>query len=160
MYVQFVHLALGNEDGGVQLVDESTCCSAWGFIFDRRKDSGVIYVSSIFNAGRSVCGCMYVYTHTYTRTVQMGYSVVSRNETPRKSPTTAGIISIFWIKEFCCFLSFYLCFFFEVSHEQLSIEEGSLAEAKAPELGKVGGGERYAINKAALRVVDYVDTSM
>ena len=49
-----------------------------------------------------------------------------------------------------------------MSHEQLSLEEGSLAEAKAPDLvlGKVGGGERYAINKAALRVVDYVDTSM
>ena len=32
MYVQFVHSALGNKDGGVQLVYEDTCCLAWGFI--------------------------------------------------------------------------------------------------------------------------------
>ena len=30
MYMQFVHSALGNEDGGVQLVYEGTCCLAWG----------------------------------------------------------------------------------------------------------------------------------
>jgi len=30
------HLALGNKDGGVQLVYESACCLAWGVIFDRR----------------------------------------------------------------------------------------------------------------------------
>jgi len=28
MYVQFVHSALGNEDEGVQLVYEGTCCLA------------------------------------------------------------------------------------------------------------------------------------
>jgi len=28
------HLALGNEDGGVQLVYKSTCCLAWVVIFD------------------------------------------------------------------------------------------------------------------------------
>ena len=33
IYVHFVHLALGNEDGGVQLVYESTCCLAWGVVF-------------------------------------------------------------------------------------------------------------------------------
>jgi len=33
MYVQFVHLALGNEDGEVQLLCESICCLAWGVIF-------------------------------------------------------------------------------------------------------------------------------
>ena len=38
MYSLF-HLALGNEDGGVQLVYESACCLAWGAIFDRRKDA-------------------------------------------------------------------------------------------------------------------------
>ena len=38
-----------NEDGGVQLVYESTCCLAWGVIFDRRKDKGVVCVVSIFN---------------------------------------------------------------------------------------------------------------
>ena len=77
MYVQFVHLALRNEDGRVQLVYGSTCCLAWGVIFDRRKDRGVVCVFSIFNAGGSVCEFMRVYTHTHTHTVQMGYSVVS-----------------------------------------------------------------------------------
>ena len=71
------HLALGNEDGGVQLDYESACCLAWGVIFERRKDRGVVCVFSIFNAGGSVCGCMCVYTHTHTYTAQMGYSAVS-----------------------------------------------------------------------------------
>jgi len=91
MYVQFVHLALGNEDGGVQMVYESTCCLAWGVIFDRRKDRGVVCVFSIINAGGSVCGCMCAYTHTHTRTAQMRYSVVSpgvrrRHLESRKNP--------------------------------------------------------------------------
>ena len=47
MYSLF-HLALGNEDGGVQLIYESACCLAWGAIFDRRKDSGVVCFFSIF----------------------------------------------------------------------------------------------------------------
>ena len=67
----------GNEDGGVQQVNESTCCLAWGVIFDRRKDRGVVCVFSIFNAGGSVCGCMCVYTHTHKHTEQMGYLDVS-----------------------------------------------------------------------------------
>jgi len=85
------HLALGNEDGGVQLVYESACCLAWGFIFDRRKDRGVVCVFSIFNAGGSVCVCMFVYTHTHTHTAQMGCSDVSPGvgmrhlEGPKKS---------------------------------------------------------------------------
>ena len=62
----------GNEDTGVQLVYESACCLAWGFIFDRRKDR----VFSV-NASGSVCGCMCVYTHTHTHIAQMGYSDVS-----------------------------------------------------------------------------------
>jgi len=70
------HFALGNEDGGVRLVYGSTCCLAWGVIFDRRKDRGVVCVFSIFNTGGSVCGCMCVYTHTHTHTAQMGYSDV------------------------------------------------------------------------------------
>jgi len=67
----------GDDDGGVQLFYESTCCLGWGFIFDRRKDRGVVYFFSILNAGGSVCGCMCVYTHTHTHTAQMGYSHVS-----------------------------------------------------------------------------------
>ena len=70
------HLALGNEDGRVQLVYESACCLAWGAIFNRRKDSGVVCVFSIFNVGGSVCVCECVYTHTHTHT-QMGCSDVS-----------------------------------------------------------------------------------
>jgi len=77
MYVQFVHLALGNYHGGIQLVYESTCCLAWGVIFDTRKDRGVVCVFSIFNAGGSVCGCRCVYMHTHTHTAQMRYSIVS-----------------------------------------------------------------------------------
>jgi len=91
MYVQFVHLALGNEDGGVQLVYKSTCCLAWGVIFDRRKDRGVVCVFSISNVGGSVCGCICVYTHTHTHTAQRGYLVVSpgvgkRHLESRKNP--------------------------------------------------------------------------
>ena len=63
------HLALGNEDGRVQLVYESACCLARGAIFDRRKDSGVVCVFSIFNAVGSVCVCDCVYTHTHTHLV-------------------------------------------------------------------------------------------
>ena len=79
MYEQFGHLLLGNEDGGVQVVYEGTCCMAWGFVFDRRKDRDVVCVFSIFNAGGSICGCICVYTHTgtNTHTVKMGYSDVS-----------------------------------------------------------------------------------
>jgi len=71
------HLELKNEDGEVQLVYESACCLAWGVIFDRRKDMGVVCVFSIFNAGGSVCGCGCVYMHTHTHTAQMGYLNVS-----------------------------------------------------------------------------------
>ena len=67
----------GNDDGGVQLVYEGTCCLARGVIFDRRKDRSVVYVFFIYNAGGSVCGCMCVYTHTHTHTAQIEYSDVS-----------------------------------------------------------------------------------
>ena len=77
MYVQSGHLSLGNEDEGVQLVYESTCCLARGLISDRRNDRGAVCVFSIFNAGGSVRGCMCVYTHTHKHTAQMGYSDVS-----------------------------------------------------------------------------------
>jgi len=48
------HLSFGNENGGVQLVYESTCCLAWGVILDRRKDRGVVCVYSVFKVGGSV----------------------------------------------------------------------------------------------------------
>ena len=38
------HLALGNEDGGVQLVYESASCLAWGVILDRRKHRSVVCI--------------------------------------------------------------------------------------------------------------------
>jgi len=62
--------------GVVQLVYESTSCLAWGVIFDRRRDRGVVCVFSIFKAGGSVYGCRCVYSHTHTHTAQMGYSDV------------------------------------------------------------------------------------
>ena len=77
MYVQFVHSVLGNEDGWVHLVYEGTCCLAWGILFDRRRDRGVVCVFSIFKAGGSLCACRCLYTHTHTHTAHMGYSDVS-----------------------------------------------------------------------------------
>ena len=71
------YLALGNEGGGVQLVYQSACCLAWGVVFDRRKDRGIVCAFSIFNTGGSVCVCVCVYTHTHTHTTQMGYLDVS-----------------------------------------------------------------------------------
>jgi len=75
-----------NEDMGVQIVYESTCCLVWGHIFDRRKDRGVVCVFYIFNAGGSVCGCRRVYTHTHTHTHCIdgvtGCEPRSRDETP------------------------------------------------------------------------------
>jgi len=76
-YAQFVHSALADEGGGVQLVYEGNCCLAWGVIFDKRKDRGAVCVFSILNAVGSVCGSMCMYTHTHKHTTQMGYSVVS-----------------------------------------------------------------------------------
>ena len=67
----------GNEDGGVQLVYESTCCLAWRAIFDRRKDRSAVCVFSIFNEGGSVRGCTCVYTQAHAHTAYMGYSDVS-----------------------------------------------------------------------------------
>ena len=77
MHVQFVSFSFGEREWGVQLVYESTCCLAWGAIFDRMKDKGVVCIFSIFNAGGSVYGCMCVYTRTHTHTAQMKCSDVS-----------------------------------------------------------------------------------
>ena len=61
------HLALGNEDGGVLLIYESACCLARGFIFERRKNRGVVCCLLYFQR-RWECMWVYVcvYAHTYT----------------------------------------------------------------------------------------------
>jgi len=66
MFVQFVHSALGNEGGGVELVYESTTCLAWGGIYDRR-DRGVDCVFSILTRVGVYVGvgvCIHPHTHT------------------------------------------------------------------------------------------------
>ena len=75
MYVQFVHLALGNEDGGVQLVYGSTCCLAWG-LFSTEGKVKVLSVSFLFLTWVGVYVGVCVCTHTHTHTAQMGYSDV------------------------------------------------------------------------------------
>jgi len=84
MHVQFVSFSFGEREWGVQLVYESTCYLAWGAIFDRMKDKGVVCIFSIFNAGGSVYGCMCVYTHTYTHCTDgvFGCETRSRDEIP------------------------------------------------------------------------------
>ena len=67
----------GTRVRGGQLVYEGNFCLAWGIIFDKRSNRGVVCVFSIFNAGGSVCGCMCGYTHTHTHTAHIGYSDVS-----------------------------------------------------------------------------------
>jgi len=81
-YVQFVHSAWWNEDGVVQLVYEGTCCVAWGVIFNRRRDRGVVCVFALVNAGGSVCGCRCVYTHTHCTYRVLRYQPRGRDETP------------------------------------------------------------------------------
>ena len=74
MCAQFIHSALGDKGGGVQLVCEGTYGLAWGVIFDERKDRGVVCVSLFSKAGGSVCGHVCVNTHTHTHAAQTGYS--------------------------------------------------------------------------------------
>ena len=103
-----IHLALGNEDGRVQLVYESTCCLACDVIFDRRKDRGVVCVFSIFNAGGSVCGCKCVYTHTHTHTARMGYSDVNQGVEMRlKNPDGLNL----GIHIFVCVYKVHVCMY-------------------------------------------------
>ena len=64
------HLALGNEDGGVQLVYKSTCCLAWGLILIEGKIR-VLSVSFLFftrvGVYVGVCVCIRAHTHTLHR---------------------------------------------------------------------------------------------
>jgi len=89
---------LGNEDGGVQLVYASTCCLAWGVIFDRRKHRVVVCVFSIFDAGGSVRGCMCVYTHTHTHIAQMVHRWCTRCEPSSQVETPGGPEESRWTK--------------------------------------------------------------
>jgi len=89
-----VHSALGNQDRGVQLVDEGTCCLAWGFDFDRRRDRGVACVLSVLNVHGSVCGCRCVYTHTHNYCT----CGVLRRETMGRDETPGGIRESRWTK--------------------------------------------------------------
>ena len=75
MCAQFIHSALGDKGGGVQLVCESTYGLAWEVILDERKDRCVVWVSIFFNASGSVCGHVCVNTHTHTPAAQTGYSM-------------------------------------------------------------------------------------
>ena len=125
MYVQFVHSALGNKGGGVQLVYEGACCLAWEVIFDRRRDMGVVCVFSIFNAGGSVCGFRCVYTHTHTHTAHMGYldmslGVVMRHLEGPRNPDGLNLsiyVFVYVYKVICMYMlggemrSWTKCFF-------------------------------------------------
>ena len=85
MYIQFVRLALGKEDVGVQLVYERTCCLAWGIIFNRRNDRGVVCVFSIFESRWEcmwVYVCVYAHTNTHYTDGVFGCEPRSRDETP------------------------------------------------------------------------------
>ena len=64
---QFVHSRWGR--GGNYFM-QSTCCLAWVWIFDRRRDESIVLRLSIFDASGCVCVCMCVcvcvYAHTHT----------------------------------------------------------------------------------------------
>ena len=83
MYAQFVHSALGDEGGEIQLVYEGNCCLAWGIMVDRRRGGGVVYVFSVFIAGGSVCVCVCVYMHAHTHCRVLRCEPSGRDETPR-----------------------------------------------------------------------------
>ena len=60
----------GDEDGGVQLIYESTCCLAWG-LFSTEDKIGVLSVSSLFlpwvGVYVGVCVCISTHAHTLHR---------------------------------------------------------------------------------------------
>jgi len=76
------HLALGNEDGGIQLVYESACCLEWGDILAEGKIV-VLSVSSLFftRVGVFVCVsvCIRIHTHTLHRYLDVSPGVRMRH---------------------------------------------------------------------------------
>jgi len=61
-------LALGDESGGVQLLYTRHFLLAYGVVFDKKIDRGVVCVLLIFGRGVGVhvCVCVCVYAHTHT----------------------------------------------------------------------------------------------
>ena len=73
MYVQFVHSAMGNEDGGVL-----SALVAWrGGLFLTEGEMGVLSVSSLFLTRVGVYVGVGVCIRTHTHTAHIGYSDVS-----------------------------------------------------------------------------------
>ena len=66
-FISLFHSALGNEDGGVQLVYESACCLAGGLFLTEGKIV-VLSVSSLFltRLGVYVCVSLCIRAHTHT----------------------------------------------------------------------------------------------
>jgi len=81
------HLALGNEDEGVQLVCESAYCLARGVILSEGK-IGVLSVSSLcltrVGVYVGVCVCIRTNTHTLCTDGVLGCEPRSRDETRLK----------------------------------------------------------------------------
>ena len=74
--------SVGNENGGVQLVYESTCCLAWGLFLTEGK-IGVLSVSSLFLTRVEVYACASVCIRTHTHIAQvLGCEPRSPDETP------------------------------------------------------------------------------
>jgi len=67
VYAQFVHSRWGTRVGGFNWSMQSTCRLEWGFIFDRRRDRGVVLCLLYFWRGWE-CTCVYVCVHTHTHT--------------------------------------------------------------------------------------------
>jgi len=67
----------------------------------------------------------------FRTSIEIPFSKRSKYPPRGASALPAEIILIFWRKEFFCFLFlyfFYLGLFFEIIHEPLSLEEGTMAE--------------------------------
>jgi len=72
---------------------------------------------------------VYVCLYVYTWGTECGSSAEQQAQLRAALGARNMIILMFWRQEFFCFLFFYLSFFFEVSHDQLHLDESALAEA-------------------------------